>query len=114
MAERRVAKIVHQRERFRQIHVERERSRDGARDLRHFDRMGEPVAEMIGIAAGKNLRLVFEPPKGTGVNNAIAVALIVVAIRMRRFREAASAGLFHLHRVAGQHGNSLALLIADF
>ena len=103
-----------QGERFGQIDVECECARDGARDLCHFDGVGEPVAEVVGVAAGENLGFVFEAAKGAGVDDAVAVALEVVAVGMRRFREAASAGLFHLHRVAGQHWDSLALLIVDF
>jgi isopropylmalate/homocitrate/citramalate synthase len=68
--------------------------------------VGEAVAEVVGIAAGENLRLIFETAKGAGVDDAVAVALEVVAVGMRWFREAASAGMFHLHRVAGQHGKS--------
>ena len=70
------------------------RSGDGARDLRDFDGVGESVAEMVGVAAGENLGLIFEAAEGAGVDDAVAVALEVVAVGMRRFREAASAGLF--------------------
>ena len=80
-----------------------ERAGDGARDLRYFDGVSETIAEMVGVAAGENLRLGFETAKGAGVNDAVAVALKVIAVGMRRFRKATSAGLFHLHRVAGQH-----------
>jgi len=45
------------------------------------------------------------------VDDAIAVPLVIVSIRMRRLREAASAGMFYLHRVAGQHVASLADLL---
>ena len=113
VAKRRMAQVMHQRERFGQIDVEIECARDGARNLRHFNSVGEPVAEVVGIAAGENLGLGFEAAKSAGVDDAVAVALKVVAVGMRRFREAASAGKFHMHRVAGQHGDSLALLIAD-
>ena len=52
------------------------------------------------------------PAKSAGMNDAVAVALKVVSVGMRRFREAASAGMFHMHRIAGQHWGILALLIA--
>ena len=67
----------------------------------------ETVAEVVGIAAGEDLRLGFEAAKGAGMNDAVAIALKVVAVRMRRLREAASAGVFDVHRVAGQHDGSL-------
>jgi len=71
--------------------------------LRHLDGVGEAVAKVVRVTARENLGLGFETTKGAGVDYAIAVALKVVSIGVRRFREAASAGKFHLHRVAGQH-----------
>ena len=85
-----------------------ERAGDGAGDLRDFEGVGEAVAEVVGVAAGEDLGLGFEAAEGAGVDDAVAVALEVVAVGMRRFREAASAGLFDLHRVAGQHGGRIA------
>src|SRR4029077_10946710 len=63
---------------------------------------------MVRVASGEDLGFVFKAAEGAGVDDAVAVALKVVAIGMRRLRESASAGLFHLHRVGGQHGDSLA------
>src|ERR1700692_229824 len=108
VAEGRMAEVVDQGERFSQIDVEAERRGDSARDLRNFNRVSEAIAEVVGIAARENLRFVFETAKGAGVDDAVAVALKVVAIGMGRFGEAASAGLFYLHRVGGQHDRSLA------
>ena len=70
--------------------------------------MGEAVAEVVGVAAGEDLRLGFEAAEGAGVNDAVAVALEVVAVGMRRLGEAASAGVFDVHRVGGEHGESIA------
>ena len=78
---------MHERERFGEIDVEAKRSRDRARDLRDFDGMRQPIAEVVGVAARENLRFCFEAAKGTGVNNAVAIALKVVAVRVRRFRK---------------------------
>jgi len=44
MAERRMAKVVGQRQRLRQILVEPQGAGDGAGDLRHLDRVGQPGA----------------------------------------------------------------------
>src|ERR1700683_4254585 len=104
VAEWRMAEIMHERERFGEIHVECKRSRDGARDLRYFDGVSEPVAKVVRITARENLRLIFESAKGAGMDDAVTIALKVVAVGVRRFREAASAGMFHMDRVAGQHG----------
>jgi hypothetical protein len=37
------------------------------------------------------------------VNDAIAITLKIVAVRMRRLGETASAGLLHPHGVVGEH-----------
>ena len=107
VAEWGMAEVMHQRERFRQIYIKGECASDSAGDLRHFDSVGETVTEVVGITAGENLCFIFKAAKGAGVDDAVTVALIIVAIRMRRFREAASAGIFCMHRVAGQHAGSL-------
>ena len=64
---------------------------------------------MIGEAAGKDLGLGLQPAESAGVNDAVAVALEIVAIGMLGLGNAASAGLLHPHGVVGQHRESLAL-----
>ena len=49
MAERRMAEIVRQRQRLGQILVEPQRAGERARDLRHFQRVGEPGAVMVAL-----------------------------------------------------------------
>ena len=99
---------MHQGQRFHQIGVQSKLRGDGARDLRDFDGVRQPVAEVVGVAAGENLRLRFQPAKGAGMDDAVAVALKVVAVGMRRLGMAASARVFHAHSVVGEHGKSLA------
>src|SRR5260370_41274926 len=41
---------------------------------------------MVGNARRKNLRLIFQPAECVGVNDAIAIALKFVAVRMRQLR----------------------------
>ena len=48
----------------------------------NFQSVGEPVTKVVGVAAGEDLRFVFQPAKGTGMNHAVAVALKVIAVRM--------------------------------
>jgi hypothetical protein len=103
-----VADVVDQREGFGKINVEAERSGDGAGDLRDFQGVSEAVTEVVGIAAGEDLRLGFEAAEGAGVNNAVAVTLKVVAVWMGGFGETASAGVFDVHRVGGEHGERIA------
>src|SRR5579884_759018 len=87
----RMPDVVRQRQRFGQILVERQRAGYGARDLRHLNRMGQQVAEMIGKSGGKDLGLVLQPPEGAGVNDTIAIALEFVAIGMRKLGITAAA-----------------------
>jgi hypothetical protein len=108
VAEGRVADVVDKGEDFGEIDIEAEGSGDGAGDLRDFERVGESVSEVVRVAASKDLRLGFETAEGAGVNDAVAVALEVVAVGMGRLGKAASAGVFYEHRVGGQHGRSLA------
>ena len=103
-----MAEVVDQGERFHQVGVQSELRGDGARDLRDLDGVRQPVAEVVGVAAGKDLRLRFQTAKGAGMDDAVAVALKVVAVRMRRLGIAASARVFHAHRIVGEHGKSLA------
>ena len=94
MAERRVADVMDQSQGLDQIHVQSHQPGDRARDLGDLNRMGQPVAEMIGEARREDLRLVFQPPKGPGMENAVAIPLVIVAIAVQGFREPASPTLF--------------------
>jgi hypothetical protein len=107
MTERRMPDVVHQRQRLNQVDVKLERLRYSPRNLCDFERMRQPVAEVIGVAARENLRFRFEPPKGSRVDNAIPVALKVVSVRMLRLRIPSPAGFFHVHGVCCEHGKSL-------
>jgi hypothetical protein len=107
----RMAEIVHQGKRLGKVRVEAERPRNSAGNLRDFDCVGEPVAKVVGVAASENLSLICQAAKGAGVDDPVTVALKVVAIGMRRLWKAASARLFYLHRVGGQHVVSLAALL---
>ena len=108
VAEGWVADVVDQSQGFGEIDVEAEGSGDGAGDLRDFEGVGEAVAEVVGVAAGEDLRLGFEAAEGAGVNDAVAVTLKVVAVGVLGLREAASAGVVEGHRVGGQHGERIA------
>src|SRR5450631_2466223 len=102
-----MADIMHQGQSFDQINIQSQLCGDGARDLCDFNRMSEPVAKMIGVAAGEDLSLGLKAAKGAGVNDPVAVALKVVAVRMLGLTMTASAGVFHEHGVGGEHGESV-------
>src|ERR1035441_5873648 len=103
-----MSEVVHQGKRLHRIGVQSKLRGDGARDLRDLNGVRQPVAEVVGVAAGEDLRLRFQPPKGARVDDTITVALKVVAVRMRRLGMAASARVFYAHRIVGEHGESLA------
>ena len=93
MTERRMADVVDQRQRFGQFRVQTQSGSYGPRNLRDFQRVRQPVAEMIGIARRENLCLSFEAAKRARVNDAVAVPRINAAIGMRRLRIAAATGI---------------------
>ena len=60
---------------FDQIFIQAQGARDGARNLRDFERVRHARAIMIAFGRDENLRFVLETPKGFAVNDAVAVAL---------------------------------------
>ena len=84
--EGRMADVVRQRQRLGQILVQLQHRGQRARDLRDLDGVRQPIAKVVGDAGWKDLRLVFQAAKSAGVDHAIAIALELVAVRMRRFR----------------------------
>lgn len=54
---------------------------------------------MIGISPGENLRLILQAAESASVDNAIAVAFVIVAVGVRRLRVAPALRLFHRHGV---------------
>lgn len=91
VAERRMADIVHESESLGKFGVEAECRGDGASDLRNFQGVGEPIAEMIGVADREDLSLGFEAAKGAGMDDAVAIPGIDAAVGMRWFRITAAA-----------------------
>jgi hypothetical protein len=75
VSEGRMADVVNQRQRLGQIFVQAECGGDGPGDLRDLNRMGQAAAKMIGRAAGEYLRLPRQAPEGTGLHDALAIAL---------------------------------------
>src|SRR6202041_1800853 len=91
VAEGGMADVMHQSERLSEVDVEAERPGDGAGDLRDFERVSGAVAEMVGITASEDLGFCFETAEGAGVDDAVPVALKLVAVGVRRLGETASA-----------------------
>ena len=84
VAERRVAEIVAERHRLGELFVEPQRLGERARELGDLDRMGQARAEMVALVIDEHLGLVGEAAEGGRVDDAVAVALEVVAGRRRR------------------------------
>ena len=75
MTEGCVTEVVRQRDRFRQIFIESECSRDVAADLRDFQRVRNARSVVIAVPADEHLRLVLQPPKRLRVQDAVSIAL---------------------------------------
>jgi hypothetical protein len=80
MRKRRMADIMNQRQRFRQIFIEPERTSRRTGNLRHFNGVRQPIAEVIGKARCEDLRLVFQPPERTCMHNTIPVTLKLISV----------------------------------
>ena len=106
--ERRMPDVVHQRQRLGQVDIQVELRCDGARDLRDLDGVRQASAKVVGVAAGEDLRLVFQPAEGARVDDAVAVTLKCIAIGMRRLGIAASARFLHANGIRCEHRRSLA------
>ena len=87
MRKGRMADIVREGQRLGQVFIQSERRCDRPGDLRDLDRMRKPVAEMVVQAGGEDLRLVLQTAKCAGVDDAIAVALEIVAVRVGEARD---------------------------
>ena len=70
--------------------------------------MREAIAKMIGMPKCEDLRFVFEPAESARMNNAVPVALEIIAVGMRRLGVAAPAGLFHAYREVSEHVGRIA------
>ena len=75
MAERRVAEIVRERQRFGEVFMQAQRAADGAGELRDFETVREARAVMVAFVVDEHLRFIFETAEGGGMDDAIAVAL---------------------------------------
>ena len=81
MAEGRMAEVVRQGQRLRQILIEPEGAGERAGDLADLDGMGQAGAEMIALMIDEDLGLVLEPAEGRGMDDPVPVALEFAARR---------------------------------
>ena len=104
MAERRVAEVVAERGGLGEILVEAERPGDGARHLRHFQGVGQAVAEVVALVEDEHLGLVGEPAERRRMDDAVAVAAEIAPRRARGFGVPAAAALRRIGRIGRWRG----------
>src|SRR3954453_20119043 len=106
MTEWRMPDVVHQSKGLDQINVQSQLCCNCAGNLGDFKSVRQAIAEMIGISARKYLGLRFQAPKSSRMNDAVAITLKIVTVRVRRLRVAAASRV--LHGIRSQHYLSLA------
>src|SRR5450432_1222695 len=97
MSEWRMANIVNQCKGFSEVSVQPKRACNCTCDLRDFDRMGEPIAEVIGKPGAEDLRFGLQSAERPRMDNPVAVAGVLVAIRMGSFRKPPATGRGGMH-----------------
>jgi hypothetical protein len=85
VGKRRMTDVVAQGQRLGEFFIEMERRSHGAGDLGHFNGVGEPVPKMIRDAGRKDLSFIFKASKSPRMDDAVAIALELTAVRMRQF-----------------------------
>src|SRR5271154_204917 len=111
MAEGRVTEVVRETDGFGQFFVEFQGSRGGARDLRNLERMRQPRAIQVTFMIYKYLRLVHQAAKRRGMNDAVAIALILRSVRRLRFRMAAASRVLSVGGVGSEGVHAAPLFI---
>ena len=114
MAERRMAEVMRQRQRFGQILVEAELPGQRAGDLGHFERMGQPGAVMIAFVEHENLGFVLQAAERGGMDHPVAIAPERAAGPARRLGEqppAAAVGVAGIGRARSSHSDRHGVLI---
>src|SRR5258706_6236374 len=102
VAERRVPKVVTERNGFGQLLVQLKDLRDRARDLRHLERMRQTRSVVIAGRGEEYLCLVFQPPERLAVDDPIAIVLIRRTHIVFRLRPETAARAGALRRLGRQ------------
>jgi len=74
MTERRVAEIMGERQRFREVFVEAELAGHRTCNLGHLERVCQTRAVMVALVEDEHLRLVLEAAEGGGMDDTVAIA----------------------------------------
>ncbi|SUE42435.1 Uncharacterised protein [Ralstonia mannitolilytica] len=102
VAERRVAQVVRERDGLHQVFVQPQAARDRPGDLRHLKAVRQARAKQVALVVDEDLCLVFEPPEGRAVDDAVAIALELGARGGRRFGVHAAARLRRMRGVGSE------------
>ena len=86
-----MTEVVRKRDGLDQVAVQSQRTGNVARDGGDFNRMRQAGAQVVAGAVQKDLRLVFEPAEGPGMDDPVAVALVMRAPCRWRFAVLAAA-----------------------
>jgi hypothetical protein len=108
VAERGMAEVVRQRQRFRQILVKTELPGQGARDLCHLQRVGKPGPVVITLVEYEDLGFVLQAAKGGRVDDPIAIAperAAGPAWRLGELPPAAAGGVAGVDRTGSRHSD---------
>ena len=81
VTERGVAQVVPESDGLGQVFVEAQGARHRPGDLRDLEGVRQPGAVVVTLRREEDLRLVLEPPEGLGVDDPVAVALVIGAQR---------------------------------
>jgi hypothetical protein len=92
MAKGRVADVMHQGQRLDEFCVDAQGGGHGAGNLGDFERVRKPIAKVVREARAENLSFCFEPPERAGMDDPVAVARILAAVSVSRFRKPPAAG----------------------
>src|SRR5437667_2417893 len=108
VAEGRVAEVVTERDRLRQVLVQSEGSSGAARDLGDLDRVRQARAEVVSLVGYEDLRLVLVTPEGSRVDDAVAVARVLCAL-VSRHRAGRPPGTLRPSALGGKDREALLL-----
>src|SRR4029077_17578159 len=77
----RMPQIMHERQRFGEVFVEAQGTRERAGDLHNFERVRQSCAEVIAFVIDKHLRFMSEPPERRRMDDPVAIAAECIAGR---------------------------------
>ena len=108
VTERGVSQVVREGNGLRQIGVEAQGARHRSGDLRDLQAVGQPGAEVVALRRHEDLGLLLEAPEGVGMDDPVAVALVISAQRTGRLGQdaAPACGRMGVRAGAAPHSRS--------